>query len=91
MLSSALIPPQRSVPKLVKISVLAEWLDVSTASIRNYVRQGILPQPIRFSVRRVYFNTAEVRATLQRLEQPKAPFPAESPRSKPKRKRRVAR
>src|SRR5262249_50750892 len=55
MLSSALIPEQGSVPKLVKAADVAAWFDISAATVRNYVRQGILPKPKRFGPRRFFF------------------------------------
>lgn len=68
MFNSDLIPDEEDTPKLVTSAQLAVWLKVSTKTISNWVRSGILPQPIRLSPRRTLFRTEEVRAALVRLE-----------------------
>jgi predicted DNA-binding transcriptional regulator AlpA len=59
------LPPD--LPDHIRTSVLARHLGVTHATIRAMVARRDLPQPVRLSARLHLFETAAVRAALDRL------------------------
>lgn len=76
-------------PEYVSCPQLADLLGVSTGTVRNWCRQGRLPQPVVVSDRIRLYSTRAVRRTLARLfpellpvgggEGPAPPIPAPLP------------
>lgn len=49
-------------PRHLKISELSQYSNTSSATIRYYVREGILPEPIRTSMTMAYYDDVHVNA-----------------------------
>lgn len=57
-----------SIEGLVKVSVLAERSGVPAATIKHYVREGLLPEPVRTSRNMAYYDPALVER-IQRIKE----------------------
>jgi len=55
-------------PELVKVSVLAKMSGVPAATIKHYVREGLLPEPVRTSRNMAYYDPALVDR-IQRIKE----------------------
>lgn len=53
-------PRAPSEPELVKVSILAKRSGVPAATIKHYVREGLLPEPTRTSRNMAYYDSALV-------------------------------
>lgn len=69
MLSSDAIPDTPETPRLVTAAQLAVWLQVSTRTITNWSKAGILPKPVKLSPRKTLFRTDAVREALKAIEE----------------------
>ncbi len=65
MIDYDLIPSGEGVPKMVTVSTLARWLGISTTSVRNWTRDGVLPTPVNLRRRKTLYNVEEVRQRLK--------------------------
>lgn len=55
-------------PELVKVSVLAKMSGVPAATIKHYVREGLLPEPVRTSRNMAYYDPGLVER-IQRIKE----------------------
>ena len=60
--------PQDDAPKMVKMSVLARMSGVPSATIKHYVREGLLPEPHRPNRNMAYYDTAVI-PRIQRIKE----------------------
>lgn len=67
---SAVGPPERATT-LLKISELAERSEVPVATVRHYLREGLLPEPVKTSRNMAYYPPAFVERIrlIKRLQQ----------------------
>jgi predicted DNA-binding transcriptional regulator AlpA len=62
---SNLIPADA--PPQVNASKLAGWLGVHRLTVLRWAESGILPQPVRMGPKTIRFDTAAVRAAVDRM------------------------
>jgi DNA-binding transcriptional MerR regulator len=59
-------PPAREDSRFISYADVAALIGVSVETVRNYVRRGLIPPPLRFSKRTLLFDRAAVEAALRR-------------------------
>jgi predicted DNA-binding transcriptional regulator AlpA len=53
--------------KYIRAKSVAEYLDVSEASVWRYVQQGILPKPINVTPRTTLWRTADIDDAIEKI------------------------
>jgi DNA-binding transcriptional MerR regulator len=57
--------PAREDPLFISYADVAALIGVSVETVRNYVRRGLIPPPLRFSKRTLLFDRAAVEEALR--------------------------
>jgi hypothetical protein len=70
---SALDVPVVSLPAFVTVYQIAEWLQCSPQTVRNWSKRGVLPPPLALSRRKQLWDRDAVYAALTRLQATNAP------------------